>query len=410
MIATTILNGSVEAIPVDLMDAHLRHARKGNRLVVWDPYNDLAAVFFEKGDTHIDMRSGNYDLLADHRHEFECEIAAREIIGSLGDRTIKEPAIRILTRLLYNQARSYGSLEEVAENIRTVGHEDVRKVLDSVPSDDAKALKLTRSVMSLLREHADDINPHDPHSRMISVAHWATCEPSSILFVSNARFARPIARVLRKKLEKGLGLFSQTAEIVFHASSDAYDEDPAVQLELALPGTKYRELVIDLLDDFDPPPAKQVAEVIAFSKAVETPDDRPSGTVEKPEDHRPTVVLPAADVPDDLDAEVFRITASSPTDLAAHILDDPAPYSVDSDDADRRRSVRRKQRLFLTVPSAVLLLGAATLVFSGERQAPQSDRYRVTENDMVHRARREQEWIAVHENTFEQLEARRSAQ
>ena len=410
MNATTILNGSAEGIPADLLAAHLRHARKGNRLVVWDPFNDLAAVHFEKGDMHIDMWSGNYDLLADHRYECECEIAAREIIGSMGDRTIKEPAIRILTHLLHNQAQSYGSLEEVAENIRTVSHEHVREVLDSVPSDDAKALKLTWSVMSLLREHADYINQHDPHSRMMSVVHWATCEPSSILFVSNAGFANPISRVLRKKLEKGLGLFSQTGEIVFHASSDAYDEDPAVQLELALPGTKYRELVIDLSDDVVPPPAKQVAAVIAFPKAVETPDDRPSRAVEKPADDRSTVVLPSANVPDDVDTEVFGITASWPAELAAQILNEPSLCPVNPDDADQRRSVRRKQRLILTVTSAVLLLSATTLIFPRERQAPQPDRYRVTANDMVRGERSEQEWIAVHENAFDQLEARRSAQ
>lgn len=409
MTTITILNGSLEGIPADLLAAHLRHARKGNRLVVWDPYNDLAKAHFEKGDKHMDMAAGNYDLLADHRYEFECAAAATEIIGFLGDKSIKEPATRILTRLLYDQARSYGSLEEVAENIRTVGHEDVRQVLDNVPSDDAKALKLTWSVMSLLREHADDINPYDPHSRMISVAEWETCEPSSILFVSNAGFARPVSRVLRKRLQKGLGLFSKTAEIVFNATMDDYDENPAVQLELGLPGTKFRELVIDLSDDFDPPPAKQLAAVIAFPRAVGTPGNSPSPAAKKAEDDRSTVV-PPIEVTDDLDAAVFGITACSPTELAAHILDDPALNPVDSDDADRRRSVRRKQRLILTVPSAVLLLAATTLLFSGERQAPQSDRYRVTENDMVDRARIEQEWIAVHENAFEQLEARRSAQ
>ena len=48
MIATTILNGSVYGIPADLLAAHLRDARKGNRLVVWDPWVAVHENAFEQ--------------------------------------------------------------------------------------------------------------------------------------------------------------------------------------------------------------------------------------------------------------------------------------------------------------------------------------------------------------------------
>lgn len=405
MRTTTILNGSVYDIPADLLTAHVRHARKGHRLVICDPYDDLVKALFEKGDAHIDLWLGNYDLLADHRLEHDCEIAAREVIG-FAPQGVRDPAIKMLTRILYDQARSYGSIEEVADNIRACGHEQVRRVMGNIPANDAKAATLTWTIMSTLREYADDFIAQAPHTRRMSVTEWETCEPSSILFVSHCSYSSPIAKVLRKKLATGLGLFARIAELTFSGDDNDVYDDGAIQLELGLPGTARHELVIDLWDGFDVVAQVPAAAVIAPPPPVVVPISPLPKAPETAEADASAVAL--LQQSETIDADALAVTLLQPG-VSTTEIDDPAqPPPPDLIEERNPTAVRRQQRRLLTaMATATGLLGA--WVFLGDDHSRDQHRSAVTVQDLVRRDRLDVEWVAKHEAAFEKTEATRDA-
>lgn len=290
------------------------------------------------------------------------------------------------TRILYDQARSYGSIEEAADNIRACGHEQVRRVMGNIPANDAKAATLTWTIMSTLREYADDFIAQAPHTRRMSVTEWETCEPSSILFVSHCSYSSPIAKVLRKKLATGLGLFARTAELTFSGDDNDVYDDGAIQLELGLPGSARHELVIDLWDDFDLVAEAPATAVVAPPAAVVVP------------------ISPLPKAPETTEADASAVTLLQPDVSATEIVDPGRPPPPDPIEDRNPTAVRRQQRRLLTGLATLTGLLGAWVLF-GEDHSRDQHRSPVTVEDMVRRDRLEVEWVAKHEAAFEKTEA-----
>ncbi|WP_430637658.1 hypothetical protein [Sphingomonas hankookensis] len=124
----TVLGGDDLSIPTDLLLAHVRHARRGHRLVILDRNDTIAKRVSCKGDAHIDLALGNYDFHDDHRSSDDCEAAAAAMLSSHCD-----PEILAARPILADTLYRYGSLDDAAGVLRALGHADVRSSLPIAP-------------------------------------------------------------------------------------------------------------------------------------------------------------------------------------------------------------------------------------------------------------------------------------
>lgn len=237
MTMITILKGSMRTIPSDLLAAHLRHARKGNRLVIFDYSDGIVKDHFERGDAHIDIKAGNYDLIRDHQDRFSCVCAADDIIGEEDMGVIAVTAKRIIAKILLKNAELDKSVSDVIQDIRACRHEQICLSLTDIPSDDAIAHKLTWSIMQRMRKEADMFVEPDPYYCKVSASEWEGREKGSILFVSNYKYSSPVARVLHKKIANGLWI-ENVAELEFAGGLDWFLANRETQLDLLLPDTQ----------------------------------------------------------------------------------------------------------------------------------------------------------------------------
>lgn len=232
----TILKGTMRTIPSDLLAAHLRHARMGNRLVIFDYSDGVVKDHFERGDAHINIQAGNYDLIRDHPYRYDCVCAADVIIGEQDTDAIAFTAKRIIENILLKNAELGNSISDVIQDIRACRHEQVRLSLPKIPSDDAIDHKLTWSIMQRMRKEADMFVEPDPYYCKVSASEWEDRERGSILFVSNYNYLNPMARVLHKKIANGLWI-EKVAELDFAGGFDWFLANREIQLDLLIPDT-----------------------------------------------------------------------------------------------------------------------------------------------------------------------------
>lgn len=269
----TVLGGDDLSIPTDLLLAHVRHARRGHRLVILDRNDTIAKRVSCKGDVHIDLALGNYDFHDDHRSSDDCEAAAAAMLSSHCD-----PEILAARPILADTLYRYGSLDDAAGVLRALGHADVRSSLPHRSDDEAAAAQQTWAILKTLRELADDLIVAPDYCRSMSVRRWLALPPTAILFVSYHRSYNVLGRALHARLFAKQLHWHDVCKLAFidRIEDDDDGDDARDQLFLPLPANPNRTLTIDL-DEPDAHPAapahRQPATIIPFARAVPGRDE-----------------------------------------------------------------------------------------------------------------------------------------
>ncbi|CAM3030419.1 hypothetical protein [Sphingomonas zeae] len=404
----TVLDGDASSIPSDLLAAHVRHARRGNRLVILDRGDAIAKRFFAKGDTHIDLALGNYDFQADHGSRDDCEAAARAMLPALMCDPVQLAARPILADTLF----SHGWLDNAADALRTLGHSEARSRLRNIPGDESAAATLTWSVLKVLRELADDLIVAPDHCRFMSVRRWLDLEADSVLFVSRYGSYNVLARALHARLTGRTLHWHSVGEMLFLEHADGLDDDARHQLALPLPENPNLTLTIDFdgIGVDEAPTSRPPAEIVAFARSGTAQDDDRPHDEEQAEAIRETE--PAGPVDTSLDDELFasprraRELAALPApggDEALRALTeriaalearptyypvDETPAGLDADHGDRRH--RRIQRGFI-VAGVAAIAGLGWIVFDEPTNSPE-------------RLRLETEWMAKAEDRLSAID------
>lgn len=405
----TVLDGDASSIPSDLLAAHVRHARRGNRLVILDRGDAIAKRFFAKGDTHIDLALGNYDFQADHGSRDDCEAAARAMLPALMCDPVQLAARPILADTLF----SHGWLDNAADALRTLGHSEARSRLRNIPGDESAAATLTWSVLKVLRELADDLIVAPDHCRFMSVRRWLTREADSVLFVSRYGSYNVLARALHARLTARTLHWHGVGEMVFLGHADGLDDDARHQLALPLPENPNLTLTIDLSEvgeEGEVSASRPPGEVVSFARSGTAQDDGGPDDLEQADVIRETD--PVGFVDTSLDDELFASPrrAGEPAALPAPGGDEalraltrrvaalearPTYHPVeetfarlDMDHGDRRH--RRIQRGFI-VAGVAAIAGLGWIVFDEPTNSPE-------------RLRLETEWMAKAEDRLSAID------
>lgn len=395
----TVLDGDARSIPSDLLAAHVRHARRGNRLVILDRGDAIAKRLFAKGDAHIDLALGNYDFEADHGSRDDCEAAAHAMLPALMSDPVPLAARPILADTLYR----YGWLDNAADALRALTHAEARSRLENTPDDESAAATLTWSVLKTLRELADDLIVAPDHCRFMSVRRWLTREADAVLFVSRYGSYNVVARALHARLTGRTLHWHSVGEMVFLGHADGLDDDARHQLALPLPENPNLTLTIDLDgigEEDEVSASRSPGEVVSFARSGTAQDDGGPDDVEQADVIRETD--PVGFVDTSLDDELFASPrrAGEPAALPAPGGDEalraltrrvaalearPTYHPVeetfarlDMDHGDRRH--RRIQRGFMLAGVAAIA-GMGWFIFDEPTRSP--DRLRL-----------ETEWMA----------------
>lgn len=241
----TVLRGCSRSIPDDLLIAHVRHARRGNSLVIIDPSDELVERLFESGDSHIDFYLNNYDLIGDLIYEQDRIDASEAMLGRFMSSAVSKPASTILAGML----RRGTMLDEVRGHIGLLGHADIRDSLQSHSASPAAEAKLCWSILSQLREVSEFFEKPDDYARSISLSRWLKDDDCGILFVSNHSYSHPVAKAFDNRLSATSTGFTRVAELSFLPGDNP---DPWIsdrQLRLPLPPNPDRIFTIELSDD-----------------------------------------------------------------------------------------------------------------------------------------------------------------
>lgn len=398
----TVLDGDASSIPSDLLAAHVRHARRGNRLVILDRGDAIAKRLFAKGDAHIDLALGNYDFEADHGSRDDCEAAAHAMLPALMSDPVPLAARPILADTLYR----YGWLDNAADALRALTHAEARSRLENTPDDESAAATLTWSVLKTLRELADDLIVAPDHCRFMSVRRWLTREADAVLFVSRYGSYNVVARALHARLTGRTLHWHSVGEMVFLGHADGLDDDARHQLALPLPENPNLTLTIDLdgIEEDEVPTSRPPADVVTLTGTNAAQDDAARNDVEQADPMRETE--PAGFVDTSLDDELFASPrrAREPAALPAPGGDDalraltervavlearPTYYpaedtlaGLDADHGDRRH--RRIQRGFMLAGVAAIA-GLGWIILDEPTRSPE-------------RLRLETEWMAQAED------------
>lgn len=163
-------------------EARARHIR----LAVIDEGDDLAATHGNpQRDLLYDPDHGNWDFFADHTTDIELALAAEALVGTAtSDLAPVNAAACLLFGLLATFERGGGrGLHEVGRAIRALRYEDVAGDMRALDRGSPYA-PYVDAVLDQLHEHAGRFAARDTATPPVSVEHWFSGDPTSILFVT----------------------------------------------------------------------------------------------------------------------------------------------------------------------------------------------------------------------------------
>lgn len=214
-----ILAGTRDAIPEDLLSAHIRHTPGVARLLIVNEGGLAASNADQSRDLVIDPDRGNWDVGSDCRDEAECMCVAEAILEPAPPPLLQVatlPLTEILLDVLEQPRSDVGHLLAAIRSIPLAS-------IELPPGSSDPEQRMSRNVLAMQHTAAGSFPPRDQRMPLTSFGRWYDNPAGRILYLSSPP-AHVIAVAVRRAilaLARGLTLIEPNHALIrFESASE----------------------------------------------------------------------------------------------------------------------------------------------------------------------------------------------